>query len=52
MAKSKRLVVLSVRLEPTLKTALDKAAKADARTMSSLVQKVLTEHARKEGFLK
>jgi len=41
MAVSPQLVV---RLDPALKVALEKLAKADKRTLSSLVQKVLEEH--------
>ena len=33
-----------VRLDPALKAALEKLAKADKRSLSSLVQKVLEEH--------
>lgn len=53
MAKAKKVhPALNVRLEPAVRAALDKAAKQDARTVSSLVQKVLAEWLRAEGFLK
>jgi hypothetical protein len=51
--KSKpNLTALNVRIETTLRLALEKAAKADARTISSLVKKVLAEHVRETGFMK
>jgi uncharacterized protein (DUF1778 family) len=45
-------VPLSVRVEAGHKAALDKAAKADNRTLSSLVQKVLADWLKAKGFLK
>jgi hypothetical protein len=53
MPKAKKVqLTLNVRVESAVRIALDKAAKQDARTVSSLVQKVLTEWLRAEGFLK
>lgn len=46
------LVPLNVRIELPVRIALGKAADADARTLSSLVQKVLAEHVRETGFMK
>jgi hypothetical protein len=43
---------LIFRIDPPVRIALEKAAEADARTLSSLVQKVLAEHVRETGFLK
>lgn len=43
---------VSVRLPPEVKEAVEAAAKADVRSVSSLIEKVLTDHLRKEGFLK
>lgn len=43
---------LGVRLQPETKAALEKAAKADMRSVSSLVEKVLTEWLRSNGYLK
>ncbi|MBP6010627.1 MAG: hypothetical protein KBA31_00220 [Alphaproteobacteria bacterium] len=42
---------LGVRLDATVKTALEKAAKDDLRSLSSLVEKVLTEWLREHGYL-
>ena len=43
---------VSVRLAPEVKVALDKAAKADARSLSSMTEKALIDYLRKHGFLK
>lgn len=42
---------LALRLPPVIKSALAKAAKADRRTVSSYVEKVLAEHLESEGYL-
>jgi hypothetical protein len=47
-----RPMTLNVRIDPPVRLALEKAAEADARTLSSLVQKVLAEHVRETGFMK
>ncbi len=36
-----RPVPTSMRLDPVLKTALDKAAKADGRSLASLISRIL-----------
>lgn len=43
---------LGVRVHPETKAALEKAAKADMRSVSSLIEKILVEWLRKNGFLK
>jgi hypothetical protein len=43
---------LGVRLPADVKAALEKAAKDDVRSLSSLVEKVLTEWLRDKGYLK
>jgi len=43
---------LGVRLQPETKAALQKAAKADMRSVSSLVEKVLVQWLTAQGFLK
>lgn len=45
-------VATSVRFEPHVKTALTKAAKDDARSITSLVTKVMTDWLRERGYLK
>lgn len=42
---------LGVRLNPATKAALEEAARADMRSVSSLVEKVLTEWLREKGYL-
>jgi predicted transcriptional regulator len=41
-----------MRFDPELKAALDKAAKADRRTVSSLVMKILEDWLKEKGWLK
>jgi|GraSoi013_1_20cm_1032409.scaffolds.fasta_scaffold440801_1 hypothetical protein len=48
----KPAVVVTVRLDPQVKAALEKAAKSDARTVSSLIQKLLSDWLKEEKFLK
>lgn len=43
---------VSVRLPPEIKEAVEAAAKADIRSISSFIEKVLTDYLRQQGFLK
>jgi hypothetical protein len=43
---------LGVRVKPEVKAALQAAAEADVRSLSSMVEKILTEWLREKGFLK
>jgi hypothetical protein len=43
---------VSLRLPPKVKHAAEAAAKEDARSLSSYLEKLLTDHLRKQGFLK
>ena len=45
-------VAFNMRLEPATKAALEEAASADRRSMSSYVDKLLTDHLIKSGRLK
>ncbi len=45
-----RPVPTSFRLKPDLKVALEKAATADGRSVSNLVERVLTEWLTSKGF--
>ncbi len=45
-------IATSVRFEPLVKAAIDKAAKDDTRSTSSLIQKVMTEWLKGKGYLK
>ncbi len=46
-----RSPAISVRLPVSVKAAAEKAARADLRTLNSLVEKALTEYLRAKGFL-
>ncbi len=48
MAKT---AALSVRVDPDVKAAAEKAASDDRRTVASLVEKVLAEWLREKGYL-
>jgi hypothetical protein len=50
--KETRSIPLGLRITPTLRAALDKAAANDDRTLAAYVERVLTEHLRKKGYLK
>jgi hypothetical protein len=43
---------LGFRVDPELKAALEKAANDDSRSVSSLVQKILTEWLKARKYLK
>jgi hypothetical protein len=43
---------INIRTDPKLKEAARKAAELDQRTLSSLIERLLTEHCRKAGTLK
>jgi hypothetical protein len=43
---------ISVRFLPAVKAALEKAAAKDSRPLSSMVQKIVADYLRAEGFLK
>ncbi len=49
---TKPAVVTTIRFDPVVKAALEKAAKEDARTVSSLVQKVLSDWLKERKFLR
>jgi hypothetical protein len=51
-AKRVKPIATSVRFDPPVKTAIEKAAKDDARSASSLIQKVMVEWLKEKGFLK
>lgn len=46
-----RTHALSFRIDPDLKSALEEAAKADRRSISSLVIIILTDWLRERGYL-
>ncbi len=46
-----RTAPISFRLELGLKNALEEAAKDDMRSVSSMVEKILTTYLREKGYL-
>ena len=44
-------VTIGFRIDAGLKAALERAAAADHRTMTSLVEKLITDHVRAHGYL-
>jgi hypothetical protein len=42
---------LGVRLDPEVKAALERAAKEDRRSLSSLIDKILSDWLRERGYL-
>jgi hypothetical protein len=43
---------VGVRLDPEVKAALEKAAAADARSLSSLIAKIVSEWVRRNGWVR
>jgi len=48
----KRSATLNLRISPQLKELADKAATDDQRSLTSLIEKLLTDHLKKKGYLK
>ncbi len=53
MSTQKRLKTaqLSLRIDPGLKEVADRAAADDQRSLTSLIEKLLTDHLRAKGYL-
>jgi hypothetical protein len=47
-----RTANIGLRVEPDLKEAAERAATDDHRSVASLLEKLLTEHLEREGYLK
>jgi hypothetical protein len=43
---------VNLRIDPALKAAADKAAADDHRSLTSLVEKLLSDYLKKKGYLK
>ena len=43
---------VSIRLPPSVKAAAEKAAGDDTRSLSSFIEKLLTDHLMRKGYLK
>jgi predicted HicB family RNase H-like nuclease len=52
MTQETKSAQLLIRLQPSLKAAAEKAAAADRRSLSSLVEKLLADYCKKQGLLK
>ena len=52
MAEEKRTAVVQLRIRPSLKAAAEKAAADDSRSLTSLIEKLLTDALKKRGYLK
>ena len=50
--KETRSAPLGLRVFPSLKEALEKAAEDDSRTVAAMAEKILTDHLRQAGYLK
>lgn len=52
MGERKKTATLNLRIDPPLKNASEKAAAADGRSLTNLVEKLLTDYCKNHGFLK
>jgi hypothetical protein len=50
-AKETRTAPLGLRITPSLKRALETAAADDQRPVASMVEKILTDYLKKNGYL-
>lgn len=50
-APNPKSLPVSLRLPPDVKAAAEKAAREDTRSLSSYIEKLLTDHLRRKGFL-
>ena len=51
MQQRKKTAQVNLRIDPALKEAAEAAAKEDQRSLTSLVEKLLTEHLKAKGHL-
>ena len=51
MTQRQKTALLNLRVAPELKEAAVRAAEADQRSLTSLIEKLLTDHLREKGFL-
>jgi hypothetical protein len=47
-----KVATLSLRINPALKAAAEKAAADDHRSLTSLIEKLLSEYLQKHGYMK
>lgn len=51
MSKRNKTAQINLRIEPALKEAAERAAVDDQRSLTSLVEMLLTKHLRDKGYL-
>lgn len=51
MAEENKTSVVQLRISPSLKAAAQKAASDDQRSLTSLIEKLLTDFLKKNGYL-
>ena len=51
MVKENKTAQVNLRITPSLKAAADVAAEADQRSLTSLIEKLLTDHLKEKGLL-
>jgi hypothetical protein len=52
LAREKKSAQVNLRIAPTLKEAADRAAADDQRSLTSLVEKLLTDYLKQKGYLR
>lgn len=52
MTKENKDAQVNLRIQPSLKEAAEKAATDDSRSLTSLIEKLLTDYLRKHGYMK
>lgn len=50
MAREAKTAQVNLRLQPSLKEAADRAAAADRRSLTSLIEKLLADYLRDRGY--
>jgi hypothetical protein len=51
MVQRLKTATLNLRIDPKLKEAADKAAADDRRSLTSLIEKLLSDYLQKRGYL-
>lgn len=51
MSREAKTAQVNLRLQPSLKEAAEKAAADDHRSLTSLIEKLLTEHLKAKDYL-
>jgi hypothetical protein len=52
MEKRNKSAQVNLRLEPALKEAAEKAAAADHRSLTSLIEKLIADHLKATGYVR